>query len=373
MQAFSNEVPVMRSARLIFALCLFTSAAAWGQEDQQAAARRQARDQQKQFLNNVPLRAGSMKLSELVKITLVNGKLNPIVGLELTNGRQERLKIDDAPGLWMGYSWGGPAQMGGGGIGIAPRSASIMFYDLSADGDDFWQVALQLNDQGAGQRSVSISAQGINGAANFSQYQDNVALYVNSYKNNQQVFSANARSVSQLMSEHPKEVRKYLMPLLSKFGGGDLLRPGATDVYRVFTQIPADPAVAEKLAAILTKLDSPDSFTRQTGSTELAALGRPAVLAVLRLGEASLTPEQRSRLDGFLSDHSHWAVKEPQQARGDLQFLVDSLEDDDAAVRSAAKAAIEGVTGAKLDFDPNMPADKRPAAVDALRGKLLKK
>ena len=54
-------------------------------------------------------------------------------------------------------------------------------------------------------------------------------------------------------------------------------------------------------------------------------------------------------------------------------FLIDCFEDDDLAVRQAAKDAIERVLNQKVAFDPAAPAPDRTKAADALRKKLAEK
>ena len=52
--------------------------------------------------------------------------------------------------------------------------------------------------------------------------------------------------------------------------GRDAPRPGAAYVYTVFEEIPADPAVSRKLAALLPRLDAELFADRDAASKELA-------------------------------------------------------------------------------------------------------
>src|SRR5690606_29977938 len=104
-------------------------------------------------------------------------------------------------------------------------------------------------------------------------------------------------SLTAMRQEHPEEIRKYVAPLLATLNGFDVLRPGAADVYRVFNEIPASPEMIQKVEELLILIGSPIPDQRTAGSKALAELGRPAVLAVLRMELAFLTPEERARLD----------------------------------------------------------------------------
>jgi hypothetical protein len=109
-------------------------------------------------------------------------------------------------------------------------------------------------------------------------------------------------------------------------------------------------------------------------------MGRAGVAALLRIDRTILSPEQNNRLDLFLK-----AVGEPfggpnassgiggiggavgpspAELARDVDFLMDCLDDDDANVRAAAKAALEAVLRHPVDFDPTLTGDARAAAVD---------
>ena len=48
---------------------------------------------------------------------------------------------------------------------------------------------------------------------------------------------ASGLTLRELQAEHPKEVRRYLDPMLFSLTGRHLLRPGAADVYRTFASV----------------------------------------------------------------------------------------------------------------------------------------
>ena len=65
-----------------------------------------------------------------------------------------------------------------------------------------------------------------------------------------------ALSLADLRNEHPAEYRKFLLPLLGKLMDVSRTLPGATDVYEVFKEIPADDASSAQVKSLLPRLDS---------------------------------------------------------------------------------------------------------------------
>ena len=127
-------------------------------------------------------------------------------------------------------------------------------------------------------------------------------------------------------------IDRYLLPVLRRLGAAR----AASDVYRVFDQVSADPAVTKRVMPLLAGLDSDDSAVRDAAAAGLKAMGRPAVLACMRMDQASLSPEQRGRLAGFYAAEGWMRVADVEAARGDEGFLASCTEDEDPAVRAAA-------------------------------------
>jgi hypothetical protein len=179
-----------------------------------------------------------------------------------------------------------------------------------------------------------------------------------------------ATSVLDLQAQHPEEVRKYLAPALMRLAGKDLLGLGATDVYDAFTNIPANPSVVQTVMSLLPRLDADSSDQRDAASAELARLGAPGILAVLRLDRTTLTQEQKSRCDAFLNSERRRTFDNPDEALHDSEFLLEALNDDNPAVRVAAKNALAAVVGHPIDFDPAQANDARIKAIQTLRAQV---
>jgi hypothetical protein len=186
------------------------------------------------------------------------------------------------------------------------------------------------------------------------------------------VLVASAMSLRELQAEHPREVRQYLDPMLFGLAGRHLLRPGAADVYRVFTAVRPNAQTAKAFEKVVLDLES-DSFDQRERATKtLREMGAPGVLAALRRDNRDLSPEARSRIDNFVAIHATLTPDQLEGAANDPVFLLDCMDDDNLAVRAAARDALEKRLGRKVEFDPSVGDDARGAAVDALRSQLLK-
>lgn len=131
----------------------------------------------------------------------------------------------------------------------------------------------------------------------------------------------------------PNLMQQYLLPVLYKLGPA---RP-ASDVYRVFDQVPPDPRVMQAVMPLVEKLDSMDSTVRDKALDAIRDLGRPAVLATMHLDGSSLTPEQKNRLAVYYASEGWYHVADVEAARKDTAFLTACLEDEDPRVRDAAE------------------------------------
>ena len=165
--------------------------------------------------------------------------------------------------------------------------------DLGAKDDEFWTAHIT-----ATEGFLNISAQNTYGNTMLLQNAAGLTLRVNEYGQWGQpalaVCSVHASTLVQLRAEHPQEFRLYVTPLLSLFTDLSFLRPGAADVYGVFTEIAPDQTVVEQVGQILSRFDADDPIDRDAASARLLELGSPAVLAALRWNDATLSEEGRS-------------------------------------------------------------------------------
>jgi hypothetical protein len=323
------------------------------------------RDAQQRNVQNMP-DGGTFKLEDLIHFSLVDGRLqSEWVGKLPPAQGQRRIKIEGSDATWLvNYFNNGPTVF-----------YTLSRFDFDGPADGLWMI--QFSFQQAS-HVTNIFAQG--GETSeiarlfYIQTPDTVTLNISTMENNRLHPMLNTRSddLFHLRADHPAEVSRHLLPLLRNLTGQPILRPGAGDVYRTFTTIPADPAVTRRIDVLLPGLSSIDPVERDRATESLRELGAPGVLAALRYDRDLLLPEQGNRLSDFVNVQSPVTVGNPSDFDRDENFLLDCLDDDDRAVRAAAKAALEKLLGRSVAFDPAAPVNVRTQAAEALRQKLAR-
>lgn len=310
-------------------------------------------------MENLPV-DGHYPLTQLLHIGLSDGVLTGELVAELGNQvAPYRIEVENSTALWTVRKRV---------IGAGSQYVIVSRFDFDAAADEFWSTGLTLR---AGYFAVNAICGDTATGMRVRLTQSNGTLSFTCTtidRGSQRLFvNASAATLKQLQSEHPQEVRKYLMPILRKLTGRNLLRPGATDVYRVFEKIQPSPQMARQLDELLVRLESDVYAVRDRASKDMASLGAMAVLAALRRDTSDLSAEARNRLDLFIWNHSNLPIDDVPSALKDGPFLLDCLDDEDINVRSAAKDALERLIGRTVEFAPAAADEERAAAVDGLR------
>jgi len=135
-------------------------------------------------------------------------------------------------------------------------------------------------------------------------------------------------------------------------------------------EAPEDPQVTQQVERIVAQLDSDDVHERDAAAARLAELSDPAAVSLMHIDRSGWSPEQSSRIDGFLSSYRLVSDEDAHRLRDDLNFLLDCLYDtDDFTVHCSLKRLGE-ITGKPLAFDPSLRDEARRNAVNALREQL---
>jgi hypothetical protein len=308
---------------------------------------------------------GQVDLDRLVQVRTRDGLLDVTVDADPEGTGYNRIDVPGSDATWV-VNRRAVRVVGA----AAPNSYLYLTrYDFDAPDDQPWRSSVTVGPKtvtfasyaGEGRDQVAIRLTQSGGTLRFSVSSVNPAGV--------RVTPVNlaATSLAQLQSEHPDEVRKHLAPLLRALTGRSLFRHGAADVYRIFESIPADQAVARKLEELLVRLDGDAFAVRDKATAELAALGPAGVLAALRRDNNDLAPEARNRVLHFLAAHSTLTPADVARARADRSFLIDCLDDDDPAVRAAARAQLEKLLARPIPFDPSLTGKARQAAIEQLR------
>lgn len=306
-----------------------------------------------------------VEAAELPRLVLDGENLRVEHGALVTTGYQ-RVKVLGSPDV----DWVLRAMKG-----AAIRYVTLERVDLrEAEGEGLWLVSMS-------DRNALIKLEG-HGGARSKVYSTQlthrngmvqlIATEMQDGRAGRRIVDVTARTFAELQGNHPAEFRRHALPLLEGMQLRDFLVPGASDVYRVFTEIAPTPQVTKRFLETVVLLGSNAADDRDLGERRLKEMGGEAVLAALRTDLSVLTPEERTRVESFVASHGRRRA-EPAQLRQDPMFMIDCLEYEDPAVRAAALKALEELLNEDVPFDVDAPAEQRAAAANELRKKVARR
>jgi len=320
---------------------------------------------------------GPMSFDDLVHVSVDGGSLSATSGI-LIVPRQDWVRVrlfneprDEDPRtprtVWRVQT---QDQMAHRGWNRFAPEISICRYDFEPAGDDvIWSTTLHVNPS---RGIVELTAHAPAYTVSYYQRGRTAVLRVSPADSaSEPSADCESDSLYGLKAEYPAEVRKFLAPVIARFtpDNTDLLRPGPTDIYMAFPDLPADATATAAVRDIVPRLDAVSPADRQAALADLKKLGHPALLALARMDRNSLTPQEKAAVASLLASERRYR-KTPADMRKDLQFLADCLEFDDPAVRRAAKTVLEQRLGHPLEnFDPTLSGESLYKAVDAVRAK----
>jgi hypothetical protein len=191
---------------------------------------------------------------------------------------------------------------------------------------------------------------------------------VNNRGRNQVDLRFMASDLSALRREHPREVDRYLRPLLRQLQLEPVLAVDDVTAWQVFSdELKPDPAVLALVESLLPALDSDVFQAREKAVQQLRRKGAAMALAVTRLDRSRLSDQQNASLDVAMAPFWPEETENIQRLRNDVDFLLDSLYSDDQAVRRAAFDCLQRRAGRRLSFDLDAASESRTAAIEILR------
>ncbi len=121
--------------------------------------------------------------------------------------------------------------------------------------------------------------------------------------------------IADVEARFPKAWTQFGVPVFRRLGAEHLLhRHPAIDVYRMFPQVQPDPRTTQRVDEWVAGLGSAEFSERQASQQALAGMGRPAVLALMRVDPSTLSPEQSERRRKLLSDDDWQPIAEEYAA-----------------------------------------------------------
>jgi hypothetical protein len=134
------------------------------------------------------------------------------------------------------------------------------------------------------------------------------------------------------------------------------------------------PEAAKLMSAVhdaLPELDAIDFPRREAATALLRQMGPDVVSYLMQLDPADLTEEQRRRVAALIHGHRRLSAKEAAALRRDPWFLLDCLDAESTAVRSAAVIALGQLAGRPISMDPLAPQSLRRQWIASVRLSLL--
>jgi hypothetical protein len=311
--------------------------------------------------------AATMSRDAIARFFLENGRLAVEVG-GFEAPTLTRINVSTSDGCWLVVEKSQHARR----PAVRPRPMVLLDrYDFGQqDPDAIWASYANINS-----RSILISGESLQKRIIFNENPAATTLTVNdndpAARDDSSHITLEATSLTDLRNKHPAEYRKFLLPLLGKLMDTASMLPGPTDVYEVFTEIPADNASSAQLKSLLPHLDSTVPAERQTATAQIEAMGARGILAAMRMDPSTLTPEQQTALSDFIGRGHRAKVDDPKTAKRNPDFLLDCLEIDAPGVQAAAVRELTKVLGKPIAFDTNLHGPAADAAVDSMRQEIL--
>lgn len=182
-----------------------------------------------------------------------------------------------------------------------------------------------------------------------------------------------------LRRRHPREVERWLRPMLAELGQDTLLAPDAQAAWQVLADDwPEDPKARDAIVKTLPDLGAADFHVREAAVRKLAELGLAGATSILRLEKlgvrADLSAEQNRELDAVLSLHRSLPTDQAAALHDDPEFLLDCLSCENTTARAVALHRLQKLTAAASGFDAkdlDGNPDRRATVIATLREKVL--
>jgi hypothetical protein len=182
-----------------------------------------------------------------------------------------------------------------------------------------------------------------------------------------------AKSFVELRRKNPREVNQYFRPIIRdlKQEAAVFGVPAPVAWQVLGTNYQPDAQMAQRVSAIVAKLDADNFRERENALDELKKLGQPAAIVLSGMDRSKLSLQQSSGVESFLAEFAPLAPSESERLVNDKDFLIDVLYNDDPTLQKLALGRLSKLTGRKLQLDPNLDDAARADAIAKLRDELM--
>ncbi len=183
-----------------------------------------------------------------------------------------------------------------------------------------------------------------------------------------------ADNITELIRAHPREMATYFEPIMRDLHQASAIfgiEPAVA--WQVFaTEIHADPAMNQKIQALVRQLGARRIADRQAAVNALRELGPAAAVELMHLDRHTLSPEQNARIDELLVPYQTLSAEQVKEMRNSPAFLLNCLDSTDTRLRHIAFTQLKSQTAEPLTFDADANPQTRARQIERLRAQLLK-
>lgn len=182
-----------------------------------------------------------------------------------------------------------------------------------------------------------------------------------------------ARTFIELRFNNRTEVDAYLRPIIRSLGQERVVFAVPKNIaWQVLGRDePVDPLAATRVKALVEKLGVDDFRIRRTAIDELNQMGQNAIWILAAMDRNKLSLQQSAEVDSLLAHSAPLPTAAYRGLDKDIQFLLDVLYGDDAALRASAAKHLQELTGKPINLDPKLDPDARATAIAHLREQLV--
>ncbi len=180
-------------------------------------------------------------------------------------------------------------------------------------------------------------------------------------------------SFETMRRDHPREMQKYLLPILQDLQAANLLRlSDPVTAWQVLAnEVKIDPKLRDRVSDLVQKLSSPEFADRVLAEEQLTQLGAPAAIILMRMDHSKLAADPKATVDTMIRAHTPLPDQRVADLRKDLPFLCDTLLLDEPALRQAAIVRIGDLTGKSIDLPDTLSDAEKTKRIDAFRATII--
>src|SRR5213075_1844667 len=129
--------------------------------------------------------------------------------------------------------------------------------------------------------------------------------------------------------------------------------------------------VEPKVQKLVMQLDADSFKERENALRKLKDMGPDALAVVEKLNRKSLSAQQQTEIEAFISDVKLASLEELEKLRKDPDFLVECLYCEDAAIRAAALERLRSLHAPVSGIDARSDPLAQASVIEELRSKLV--